>query len=48
MKDVTGERDKAGMNIVRGAQASALGFLVRFSARLLFLFVAGRLYGAGL
>jgi len=48
MKDVTGGGDKAGANIVRGAQATALGFLVRFSARLLFLFVAGRLYGAGL
>jgi len=48
MKDVAGGGDKAGTNIVRGAQATALGFLVRFSARLLFLFVAGRLYGAGL
>ena len=31
---------------MRGAQATALGFAVRFAARLLFLFVAGRLYGA--
>jgi O-antigen/teichoic acid export membrane protein len=43
-----GEGDREGRTIVRGAQATALGFLVRFSARLLFLFVAGRLYGAGL
>ncbi|MEA3044141.1 MAG: hypothetical protein QOH47_1979 [Sphingomonadales bacterium] len=42
------EDDRAGRTIVRGAQATALGFLARFSARLLFLFVAGRLYGAGL
>ena len=33
---------------MRGAQATALGFAIRFAARLLFLFVAGRLYGAGL
>jgi O-antigen/teichoic acid export membrane protein len=48
MTDVTREDGKAGRTIVRGAQATALGLLVRFTARLLFLFVAGRLYGAGL
>jgi O-antigen/teichoic acid export membrane protein len=31
--------------IVRGAQATAAGFAGRLAARLLFLFVAGRLYG---
>ena len=40
--------DNAGRTIMRGAQATALGFAIRFTARLLFLFVAGRLYGAGL
>ena len=39
---------RAGRMIMRGAQATALGFAVRFAARLLFLFVAGRLYGARL
>ncbi|MFL6845425.1 MAG: lipopolysaccharide biosynthesis protein [Allosphingosinicella sp.] len=34
-----------GRLIVRGALASALGFAVRFGARFVFLFVAGRLYG---
>jgi O-antigen/teichoic acid export membrane protein len=48
VKDVTSEGETAGRTIVRGAQATALGLIVRFSARLLFLFVAGRLYGAGL
>jgi O-antigen/teichoic acid export membrane protein len=42
------EGRRAGRTIVRGAQANAAGFLVRFAARLIFLFVAGRLYGAGL
>ena len=37
-----------GRVIMRGAQATAFGFAIRFAARLLFLFVAGRLYGAGL
>src|SRR4051812_27629718 len=35
----------AGAMIVRGAQATAAGFAGRLGARLLFLFVAGRLYG---
>jgi len=35
----------AGAMIVRGAQATAAGFAGRLAARLLFLFVAGRLYG---
>jgi len=43
-----GEGGTAGRTIIRGAQANAAGFLVRFAARLIFLFVAGRLYGAGL
>ena len=30
---------------MRGAQATALGFAARFGARLLYLFVAGRLFG---
>src|SRR3954464_2214688 len=48
MTDPAGEDDRAGRAIMRGAQATALGFAIRFAARLLFLFVAGRLYGAGL
>jgi O-antigen/teichoic acid export membrane protein len=44
----TGDGDKAGRMIMRGAQATALGFVMRFGARLVFLFVAGRLYGAHL
>ena len=38
----------AGGLIVRGAAASAVGFPVRLAARLLFLVVAGQLYGAAL
>jgi O-antigen/teichoic acid export membrane protein len=34
--------------ILRGGRSAALGFLVRFGARLLFVFVAGRLFGATL
>lgn len=48
MKRMAERRDEAGRTIMRGAQATALGFLVRLGARLAFLFVAGRLYGAGL
>ena len=48
MTDVASDGDKAGRMIMRGAQATALGFAIRFAARLLFLFVAGRLYGASL
>jgi O-antigen/teichoic acid export membrane protein len=44
----TASDGKAGQVIMRGAQATALGFAIRFAARLLFLFVAGRLYGASL
>src|SRR3954470_16581004 len=36
----------AGRLILRGAQAPAAGFAGRLAARLLFLFVAGRLFGA--
>src|SRR4051812_21661582 len=35
----------AGSLILRGAQATAAGFAARLAARLLFLFVAGRLFG---
>jgi O-antigen/teichoic acid export membrane protein len=35
----------AGRLIVRGAQATAAGFAGRLAARLLFLFIAGRLFG---
>ncbi|HEX6375839.1 MAG TPA: oligosaccharide flippase family protein [Allosphingosinicella sp.] len=38
--------EEGGPLIVRGAQASGAGFAVRLGARLLFLFVAGRLFGA--
>ncbi|HMG47951.1 MAG TPA: oligosaccharide flippase family protein [Allosphingosinicella sp.] len=34
--------------ILRGGSSAALGFLIRFGARLLFVFVAGRLFGAAL
>jgi O-antigen/teichoic acid export membrane protein len=37
-----------GRTIARGAKANALGFLLRFGGRLIFLFVAARLYGAHL
>lgn len=37
-----------GRTIMRGARANALGFLLRFGGRLVFLFVAARLYGAHL
>src|SRR3954453_1521149 len=42
---MTNARDAGGL-IVRGAQATAAGFAGRLAARLLFLFVAGRLFGA--
>jgi len=48
MTDEAGGADKAGRMIMRGAQATAMGFAIRFAARLLFLFVAGRLYGVRL
>ena len=48
MTDIRGEGDSAGRMIMRGAQATAFGFAIRLTARLLFLFVAGRLYGASL
>jgi O-antigen/teichoic acid export membrane protein len=34
--------------ILRGGGSAALGFVIRFGARLLFVFVAGRLYGVAL
>jgi O-antigen/teichoic acid export membrane protein len=34
--------------ILKGGRSAALGFLVRFGARLFFIFVAGRLFGATL
>jgi O-antigen/teichoic acid export membrane protein len=40
--------NKAGRLILKGGASSGLGFAVRFGARFLFLFVAGRLYGAAL
>ncbi|MDB5693658.1 MAG: hypothetical protein JWO81_2721, partial [Alphaproteobacteria bacterium] len=40
------DRKDAGRLIMRGAQATAAGFAGRLAARLLFLFVAGRLFGA--
>ena len=41
-----GGKDESGRLIMRGAQATAGGFVVRLAARLVFLFVAGRLFGA--
>ncbi len=40
--------DEPGRTIMRGALANAAGFLLRFGGRLIFLFVAARLYGAHL
>jgi O-antigen/teichoic acid export membrane protein len=34
--------------ILKGGSAAALGFLIRFGARLLFIFIAGRLFGVAL
>ena len=42
----TTEDKEAGGLIVRGAGATAFGFVLRFGARLLFLLAAGRLFGA--
>jgi O-antigen/teichoic acid export membrane protein len=39
-------KEESGRLIVRGAQATAGGFAVRLAARLVFLLVAGRLFGA--
>jgi O-antigen/teichoic acid export membrane protein len=38
----------AGRTVLRGAKASAFGFAIRFGARMLFLYLAGRLFGAAL
>lgn len=38
-------REESGRLIMRGAQATTGGFAVRLAARLVFLFVAGRLFG---
>jgi O-antigen/teichoic acid export membrane protein len=38
--------EEGGRLVVRGVQASGVGFAVRLAARLIFLFIAGRLYGA--
>jgi O-antigen/teichoic acid export membrane protein len=45
MKRDGGSAADAGRMILRGAQATAAGFGGRLAARLLFLFVAGRLFG---
>jgi O-antigen/teichoic acid export membrane protein len=45
MSGETGTAADAGRMILRGAQATAAGFGGRLVARLLFLFVAGRLFG---
>ena len=34
--------------ILRGGSSAALGFLIRLGARLLFVFIAGRLFGVAL
>jgi O-antigen/teichoic acid export membrane protein len=47
MTGETGKAADAGRMILRGAQATAAGFGGRLAARLLFLFVAGRLFGPG-
>jgi O-antigen/teichoic acid export membrane protein len=40
--------DSAGKVILRGARATASGFVVRFGARIAFLFIAARLFGVEL
>ncbi len=45
---IESERNRAGRLIVRGTTSSGIGFAIRFGARFLFLFVAGRLFGAAL
>ncbi len=42
------EAPDPGRTIVRGAQANAVGFVARLGGRLLFVFIAARLYGAQL
>jgi len=42
------ESEHAERLILRGAGATAIGFVIRFGARLLFLFVAARLFGVAL
>ena len=42
------QAEDPGRTIARGAKANAAGFLLRFGGRLVFLFVAARLYGAHL
>jgi O-antigen/teichoic acid export membrane protein len=37
-----------GRTVLHGARATALGFVVRFGARILFLYLAARLFGAAL
>ena len=37
-----------GRTVMHGARATALGFVVRFGARILFLYLAARLFGAAL
>jgi O-antigen/teichoic acid export membrane protein len=43
---VTRAKEEGGRLIIRGAQATGLGFAARLAARLLFLFIAGRYFGA--
>ena len=45
MSEASGKAADAGRMILRGAQATAAGFGGRLAARLLFLFIAGRLFG---
>ena len=47
MERDSGSAADAGRMILRGAQATAAGFGGRLAARLLFLFVAGRMFGPG-
>jgi O-antigen/teichoic acid export membrane protein len=45
---VTQKNRAVGRTVLRGARASAFGFFIRFGARILFLYLAGRLFGAAL
>ena len=44
--DPAGSGDKAQRLILRGGRSAAIGLVIRFGARILFLFVAARLFGA--
>lgn len=48
MAEGVAEEGAAGRTILRGARATAFGFVIRFGARILFLYAAARLFGVAL